>query len=58
MPTNKKGSIIIYATEEERDRIRSAAAHVNQSMSSFILDCVMEQVASVEEIINKKNEVQ
>lgn len=56
MPTKKKGAIIIYATEEERDRIKHAAAQMEQSMSSFILDCVMEQVASVEEII-KKNEV-
>lgn len=56
MPTKKKGAIIIYATEEERERIKRAAAQMDQSMSSFILDCVMEQVASVEEII-KKNEV-
>lgn len=56
MPTKKKGSIIIYATEEERERIKKAAAQMNQSMSAFILDCVMEQVVSVEEII-KKNEV-
>lgn len=56
MPTKKKGSIILYATEEERERIKKAAAQLHQSMSTFILDCVMEQVVSVEEII-KKNEV-
>lgn len=56
MPKTRKGSIIIYATEEERDRIRQAASKMGQSMSAFILDCVMEQVASVEMLI-KKNEV-
>lgn len=57
MPTKKEGTIIIYATKEDRERIKKAAAQMNQSMSAFILDCVMEQVVSVEEII-KKNEVQ
>lgn len=48
MENSKKGSIIVYATENERRRIKIAAARLGLSMSAFILECVMEQVDSIE----------
>lgn len=56
MLTKKSGSILIYTTEEERERIKKVAAYLGQSMSTFIRDCVMEQVGSIEEIIEKNEE--
>ncbi len=56
MPTKERKPVVTYATEEERKRINNAAERMGQSVSAFVLDCVMEQVASIEEII-KKNEV-
>ena len=38
---------------QERDRIKEAAAKMNLSASKFMLECIMEQVASIEET-NKK----
>lgn len=48
MEGSKKGSIIVYATEDERRRIKIAAARLGLSMSAFILECVLEQVDSIE----------
>lgn len=48
MENSQKGSIIVYATKDERRRIKIAAAQLGISMSAFILECVMEQVDSIE----------
>lgn len=55
MEGSKKGSIIVYATEAERRRIKIAAARLGLSMSAFILECVLEQVDSIERLA-KENE--
>lgn len=47
--------MLIYATDEQRDRIKKAAAKMNLSVSKFMLECVMEQVSSIEEI-TKRND--
>lgn len=46
----KKVKLLVYATEQERMRIKVAAARMGMSMSQFILDSVLEQVASIEEL--------
>ncbi len=38
-----------YVTDEDRRRIRIAAAHADLSMSAFVVDCVMKQVQEMEE---------
>ena len=50
--------MLIYATNEERDRIKEAAAKMNLSASKFMLECIMEQVTSIEELTkrNDKND--
>lgn len=55
MKLNNKVSMLIYATEEERDRIKKAATKMNLSASKFMLECIMEQVNSIEEIIEKED---
>ena len=55
MKANDKISMLIYATDEQRDRIKKAAAKMNLSVSKFMLECVMEQVSSIEEI-TKRND--
>lgn len=47
--------MLIYATNEERERIKKAAAKMNLSVSKFMLECVMEQVTSIEEL-TKRND--
>lgn len=58
MKPNNKISMLIYATDEERDRIKNAASKMNLSVSKFVLECVMEQVSSIEELTkrNDKND--
>lgn len=58
MKANNKISILIYATNEQRDRIKNAASKMNLSVSKFMLECVMEQVSSIEELTkrNDKND--
>ena len=53
METEKKVKMLVYATDDERRRIKIAAARMNMSMSAFILDSVLEQVASIEELARK-----
>ena len=50
MEQEKKVKMLVYATEEERTRIKMAAAKMRMSMSELILESVMEQVASIEEL--------
>ena len=44
----KKVKLLVYATEDQRTRIKLAAARLRMSMSQLILDSVLEQVASIE----------
>ena len=48
MEQEKKVKMLVYATEDERARIKMAAARMRLSMSDLILDSVMEQVESIE----------
>ena len=50
MEQEKKVKMLVYATEDERARIKMAAAKMRMSMSELILESVMEQVASIEEL--------
>ena len=50
MEQEKKIKLLVYATEDERARINMAAAKLHMSMSQLILDSVLEQVASIEEL--------
>lgn len=50
MEQEKKIKLLVYATEDERARIKKAAAKLHMSMSQLILDSVLEQVASIEEL--------
>ena len=50
MEQEKKVKLLVYATEDERARIKRAAAKLHLSMSQLILDSVLEQVASIEEL--------
>ena len=54
MEIEKKVKMLVYATDDERRRIKIAAARMNMSMSAFILDSVLEQVASIEELARKE----
>ena len=46
----KKVKLLVYATEDQRARIKMAAARLHMSMSQLSLDSVLEQVASIEEL--------
>lgn len=50
---DRKVKLLVYATEDERTRIKIAAAKLGMSMTQFMLDTIMEQVASVEELEKK-----
>ena len=50
MEQEKKVKLLVYATENERVRIKMAAAKLHMSMSQLILDSVLEQVASIEDL--------
>lgn len=54
MEQEKKVKLLVYATEDERTRIKLAAAKLHMSMSRLILDSVLEQVASVEALEEKE----
>ena len=47
---SNKVKLLVYATEDDRARIKMAAAKLHMSMSQMILDSVLEQVASIEEL--------
>ena len=53
MEQEKKVKLLVYATEDERARIKRAAAKLHMSMSQLILDSVLEQVSSIEELEQK-----
>ena len=42
--------LLVYATEDQRTRIKMAAARLHMSMSQLILDSVLEQVDSIENL--------
>lgn len=48
MDGERKVKLLVYATEDERARIKMAAAKLHMSMSQLILDSVLEQVGSIE----------
>ena len=50
---DRKVKLLIYATEDERTRIKIAAAKLGMSMTQFMLDTIMEQVQSVEALEKK-----
>ena len=50
MGPEKQVKPLASATEDERARIKMAAAKLHMSMSQLILDSVLEQVASIEEL--------
>jgi uncharacterized protein (DUF1778 family) len=49
----KKVKLLVYATEDERTRIKMAAAKLHMSMSQLMLDSVLEQVGSIETLESK-----
>lgn len=53
MEQERKVKMLVYATEDERMRIKLAATKLGMSMTQFMLDTIMEQVASVEELEKK-----
>lgn len=56
MAEERKVKLLVYATAEERRRIKMAAAKLNMSMSQLILDSVLEQVNSIEALEGKEEE--
>lgn len=50
---DRKVKLLVYATEDERTRIKIAAAKLGMSMTQFMLDTIMEQVQSVEALERK-----
>lgn len=48
-----KVKLLVYATADERTRIKLAATKLGMSMTQFMLDSIMEQVESVEELERK-----
>lgn len=54
MEDEAKVKLLVYATAEERRRIKMAAAKLNMSMSQLILDSVLEQVSSIEALERKE----
>ena len=55
MEGEKKVKLLVYATEDERTRIKMAAAKLRMSMSQLILDSVLEQVSSIEALERKED---
>ena len=53
MEQDRKVKLLVYATEDERTRIKIAAAKLGMSMTQFMLDTIMEQVQSVEALEKK-----
>jgi len=54
MEGEKKVKLLVYATEDQRTRIKLAAAKLRMSMSQLMLDSVLEQVDSVEALEEKE----
>lgn len=54
MEGKAKVKLLVYATAEERQRIKMAAAKLNMSMSQLMLDSVLEQVSSIEALEQKE----
>ncbi len=54
MEPERKVKLLVYATEDERTRIKMAAARLHMSMSQLMLDSVLEQVDSVEALARKE----
>ena len=54
MEGEKKVKLLVYATEDQRARIKMAAAKLHMSMSQLILDSVLEQVESLEALERKE----
>ncbi len=54
MGPEQKVKLLVYATEDERTRIKMAAARLHMSMSQLMLDSVLEQVDSVEALARKE----
>lgn len=48
-----KVKLLVYATPDERKRIKFAATKLEMSMTEFMHDCIMEQVGSIEELEKK-----
>ena len=46
----KKVKLLVYATDDQRTRIKMSAAKLHMIMSQLILDSVLEQVSSIEEL--------
>ena len=53
MDQEKKIKMLVYAPEDQRARIKMAAAKMRMSMSDLSLDRVMEQVESIEALERK-----
>lgn len=53
MDETAKVKLLVYATTEERRRIKLAAAKLNMSMSQLMLESVLEQVESIESLERK-----
>jgi len=56
MGPERKVKLLVYATEDERTRIKMAAARLHMSMSQLMLDSVLEQVDSVEALERKEEQ--
>ncbi len=54
MEGEKKVKLLVYATEDQRTRIKLAAARLRMSMSQLMLDSVLEQVDSLEALEEKE----
>lgn len=57
MEHERKVKLLVYATEDERTRIKMAAARLHMSMSQLMLDSVLEQVDSIETMEKKEAEL-
>ena len=55
MEQEKKVKLLVYATEDQRTRIKMTAAKLQMSMSQLILDSVLEQVSSIEALERKED---
>ena len=51
----KKVKLLVYATEDQRTRIKMTAAKLQMSMSQLILDSVLEQVSSIEALERRED---
>ena len=51
---SNKVKLLVYATEDDRARIKMAAAKLHMSMSQLMLDSVLEQVSSIEALEQKE----